>query len=99
MLSAAPSHPVIIGPAPAFRWNPGDDLVGVLNVAGLAVDAVGGVQADALAVRRARVVQHFVHIRRAEILAWAPELFHAALIADVRIVDYQMRRLILFVLR
>src|SRR6266849_901586 len=99
MPSPAPSQPVIIGPAPTLGRNPGDDLVGVLNVAGLAVDAVGGIQADALAIGRSRVVQQFVDICRTEILARAPKLFHATLIADVRIMDDQMRRLILFMLR
>src|SRR6266446_7103944 len=99
MLSAAPSHPVVIGSASTLGRNPSDDLVGILNVAGLAVNAVGGVEADALALGRSRVVQHFVDICRTEILARAAELFHATLIADVCVVDNQMRRLILFMLR
>src|SRR5579864_5744013 len=45
----APSHPIVIRPAAAFGWNPGDDLVGVHDVAGFAVHAVRGIQADALA--------------------------------------------------
>ncbi len=51
--------------------HPRDDLVRVLNVAGLAMHAVGGVQADALAIRRGGVVDHLVHVRRTEILARA----------------------------
>jgi len=33
-------HAVVIRPASAFRGHPGDDLVGILNVAGLAMHAV-----------------------------------------------------------
>jgi hypothetical protein len=36
-------HAVVIGPAPAFRRDPGDDLVGIHDVAGLAVYAVSEV--------------------------------------------------------
>jgi hypothetical protein len=39
----AKSHPVVVRAATALRWNPIDDLVGIHNVAGLAMDAVGEV--------------------------------------------------------
>src|SRR5882762_7373216 len=41
-----PSHPIIIRPAPALRRHPRDDLVRVGDVAGFAVHAVSGVQAN-----------------------------------------------------
>src|ERR1035438_3146664 len=41
-------HSVVIRAPATLRWNPGDDLVGILNVAGFAVNAVGGIQANAL---------------------------------------------------
>src|SRR6266404_5435121 len=93
------SHPVVIWSAPTLRRNPGDDLVGILNVAGLAVNAVSGIQTDAFAVWRCGVIQHLIDVRGTEILAGAAKLFYATLIADVRVIDNQMRRLILFVLR
>src|SRR6266446_10702062 len=37
------SHGLVIGPAAAFRRNPGDVAVGILHVAGFAVDAILGV--------------------------------------------------------
>ena len=46
-------HPIIIRAAAALRRDPGDDLVGVHDVAGFAVDAVGRVQVDLLADQRA----------------------------------------------
>src|SRR5437868_2006949 len=33
---SASSHPVVIGAAPAFGRNPGDDLIGILDIAGFA---------------------------------------------------------------
>src|SRR6267154_3431548 len=92
------SHPVVIRSAPTFRRHPGDDLVRVGNVAGFAMDAVRRIQADALAVRLGRVIHHFVYVRGTEILAGTAILLHAALVANVRIVNDEMRRLILFVL-
>src|SRR2546430_3049018 len=47
-----------IRPAATFGRNPGNDLIGILNVASLTVHAVGGVQADALAIRGGAVVHH-----------------------------------------
>src|SRR5437588_11968890 len=41
------SHPVVIRPPAAFGRHPGNDLVGVGDVTGLAVNAVRGVQGDA----------------------------------------------------
>ena len=37
------SHRLIIGPAATLRRNPGDIAVGILDVAGFAVDAILGV--------------------------------------------------------
>src|SRR5205823_5112697 len=63
------SHPVVVRTTAALGWNPCDDLVGIVNVAGLAVHAVRRVQADALAIGRAAVIHHLVHIRGTEMLA------------------------------
>src|ERR1700690_3219416 len=91
-------HPVVVRAATTFGWNPGDDLVGVLNVAGFAVHAVRWVEADTLAVGSRRIFEHFVDVGGGEILAGTAEFLHAALVADVRIVNDEVRRLIFFVL-
>src|SRR5579863_9745109 len=93
------SHAVVIRSAATLRRNPGNDLIGVGDVAGLAVHAIRRIQADALAVWLLRVIDHFVHIRRTEILTRIAELFHTASIADVGVVNDQMRRLVFFMLR
>ena len=72
---------------------------GIGDVAGFAVHAVRRVQADAFAVRLRRVVHHLVDVRRTEILARAAEFFHAARVADVGVVNDQVRGLVFFVLR
>ena len=61
--------------------------------------AVRWVQADALAIRLRRVVQHLVNIGRTEVLAGAAEFFYAALVADIRVVNDEVRGLIFFMLR
>jgi hypothetical protein len=70
-----------------------------MNVAGFAVHAVRWIQADALSVGLGGIINHFVNIRWAEVLARAAELFNAALIANVGVLDDQMRGLIFFMLR
>src|SRR5437588_4279663 len=74
------SHSVVVRPPAAFGWNPGNDLVGVGDVTGLAVNAVRGVQADAFTVGRRFVVDHLVDIRGTKILAGAAVFFHATLL-------------------
>src|SRR5437870_7403857 len=93
------SHPIVIRPAATFRWHPGDDLIGILNIAGFAVHAVRWIQADALSVGLRGVINHFINIRWTEVLARAAELFDAALIANVSVLNDQVCRLIFFVLR
>src|SRR5216684_5721854 len=48
--STSISHAVVVRTTTPFRRNPSDDLIRVGNVAGLAMDAVRRVQADALPV-------------------------------------------------
>src|SRR5580700_5795096 len=93
-----PSHSVVIRPSAAFRRNPSNDLIWVSDVASLAVHTVRGVQADALPVGLVGVVDHFVNVGRTEILARAAIFVHAACVADVGVVDDQMRWLIFFML-
>src|SRR3954464_3427392 len=91
-------HAVVIRPAPALRRNPRDDLIWILNVAGLAVHAIRRIQADPFPVRLAGVIDHLIHVRWTEILARAAEFLHATRIAHVRVMDHQVRRLIFLVL-
>src|SRR5580693_2963269 len=51
------SHIRVIRPAAAFGWHPGDVLVGVLDVAGFAVDAILRVDDEA---RLATLLDPFV---------------------------------------
>src|SRR5207253_4460940 len=55
------SEPLVVGSATAFGRGPGDDLVGIGDVAGLAVNAVRGVDLE-LELRRAVGAQGAVRI-------------------------------------
>src|SRR5450432_3970069 len=81
--ASGPSHAIIIRPAPTLRRDPGNNLIRVLNVARLAMHAVRGIQADPLPIRRRRIVEHLINIRRTKMLARAAVLANAARIADV----------------
>src|SRR5882672_1960056 len=91
-------HAVVVRSAAALGWDPGNDLIRVGDVAGFAVNAIRRVQANALRVGLSGVVNHFVDIGRAEILARVTEFFYAPRIADVGVVNDQVRGLVLFVL-
>src|ERR1700733_1037445 len=93
------SHAVVVRSTAALGRDPGDDLIRIGDVARLAVHAIRRVQADALAVGLGRVVDHFIDVGGTEVLARAAEFFHATRVADVGVVDHQMRWLIFFVLR
>src|SRR5439155_3276389 len=67
--------------------------------AGFAVHTVRWIQADALAVRRSGIIEHLVNISRAEVLARTAVFADAPRLANVRVVDDQVRGLILFMLR
>src|SRR3546814_6599055 len=54
------SEILVIRPRTAFRRHPGDAFVGILDVAGLPVHAVGPVDLQAQAVRLPGVVDHLV---------------------------------------
>jgi hypothetical protein len=62
------------------------------------VHAIGRIQTDAFAVGLFAVINHFIDICRAEILAGAAKFFHAAGIADVCVLNYQMCRLVFLML-
>src|SRR6202035_1905454 len=91
-------HPVVIWPAAAFWRDPCDDLVRIGDVAGFAVDAVRWIQADALAIWLTAVALHFVDVGGTEILEVAAVFRHETLVADICVVDDEVRGLVLFVL-
>jgi len=62
------------------------------------VHAIRGIQADPLAIGLRLVVDHLVDIRRTEVLARAAKFFNATAIANVGIVNDQVRRLVFLVL-
>src|SRR6185503_14804774 len=82
--------------APLGR-GPGDDLIRVHYVAGLAVDAVAGVDLQPQPAPLLR--DHFIDRRRAEALARVAVLDGAAVLADRRVGDLEVRGLVLLVPR
>jgi hypothetical protein len=87
-------HAFVVGAAAAFGRNPGDDLVGVGDVAGLTVDAVGSVELEALAVAFG---DDFIDRRGTEVLAGVAVLFDATGGADVGVGHQQVRGLVFLV--
>src|SRR5262245_27225935 len=92
------SELVVVGAAATLGRDPGDDPVGVGDVAGLAVDAVRGIEVEADLAVSVRG-KDLVHVRRAEVLAGIAVLLPAAVDADGEVRDQEMARLILLVLR
>src|ERR1700679_2432518 len=90
------SHAFVVGATAALGGDPVDDLVGVGDVAGFAVDAVGGadLQLGAVFIRH-----HFVHGGGTKILAGVAVFADAAVATDVRLENYEVARLIFFVAR
>ena len=63
------------------------------------MDAIRRIQADALAVGLRGVLDHLIDVGRTEILAGVAELFHATRVADVGVVNDEMRGLVFFMFR
>src|SRR4030095_11337906 len=78
---APPSQPVVLRTTAAVRRHPRDHLIGVHDVARLAMDAVRRIDLKPLV---ATLFDHFVDVRRAEPLAGVPEFFAASRVADIR---------------
>src|SRR5271165_1836628 len=89
-------HAFVVGAAAAFGNDPVDDLVGVGDVAGFAVHAVGGVDFQFCA---GGIFSDFVDRGGAEILAGVAVLDDAFGRADVQIADQEMRWLVVVVAR
>src|SRR5215475_511067 len=87
-------HVWIVWPTTAFRWNPGDILVGVLDIASFAVNAVLSIDDKA---RRAPLFDPFVNTSRA--IARGGPAVHVMLrrLLQSRIGHLEMRGLVLLV--
>src|SRR5215471_7102712 len=81
-------HAFVVRSAAPFRRHPVDDLVGIGDVARLAVHAVGRVHLELL--RPVSGVDHLVDVRRAEAYARVAELLAAPRGADARVVHDEM---------
>src|SRR5581483_10187847 len=94
----SPLHVGVDRALPALRGNPSDDLIGVHNVAGLAMYTVGEVDLQPpfdLAVLLFK--KRLVDLRRTEILTRIAVFHRAAVAANVEVSNFEMARLILFV--
>src|SRR5690606_23050579 len=87
---------LVVRPGAAFGRDPGDDLVRVLDIAGLAVHAVGRVDLQPAA---GGVLDHLVDARRTEARARVAVLHGATLDTDAGVVHHQVHRLVLVVRR
>ena len=94
--ACATLHPLVIRAAASLRRHPGDDFVGVGDVAGLAMHAVGRVDLQA---RLAFFLHHFIDGGGAKILAGISVLGDALRRAHVQIGDDEVAGLVLFVPR
>src|SRR6188508_2189840 len=93
MRTATGLHALVLWTTAAFGRDPVDDLIRIHDVAGLAVDAVGGVDLQFLpALAR---IHHLVDIGRTETRAGVAVLLAATRRTDVGVVDDEVRRLIL----
>ena len=88
---------VVMGAAAAFGGNPGDDLVGIGDITGFAMNAVGGIDFQTRA-GTLRAGFHLVNRRRAEILARVAVFHRTALVTDIEVGDLQVARLIFVVM-
>ena len=92
-------HLAVVGTLSAFWRRPRDDLVGIRDVAGLAVDAVFVVDKEPFPSRVIGVVHHFVDRGWAEAFAGVSIVPGTDRRADVRIGDFEMVGLVGFMRR
>src|SRR6185436_18001912 len=92
---AVVSQILVVRPRAPLGRDPCDDLVGILDVASLAVHAVGGVDLEAQAV--AAVRNHLVYTGRTEARARIPVLDSATRRTDRRVRYLQVHGLVLVV--
>ena len=91
-------HSVVVRTAATLRRDPGNDLVRIHDVAGLAMDTVGEVHRDLFCAGHIRSFDHLVNLCRTEMLAGISVFDRAARIADVGVVNDKMRGLVVVVL-
>ena len=80
-------EPVVVRSAATFGRNPGDDLIGIGNIASLAVDAIRGVDFQVRA-RAIRIVLHFINRGRTKMLAGVAVLSRATMIANIEVGNF-----------
>src|SRR5690606_9773218 len=86
--AARPSEVLIVWTGAAFRRGPVDDLVRILDVAGLAVNAIGRVDLQAPATLA--VIHHLVHTGGTEVLTGVAIFLGATIHADRRVQHLQV---------
>ena len=89
-------HVLITGSTTSFWRSPNDDLVRVHYGTGLAVHAVGEIK---LQVWFSILLDHFIDTRRTKVLAGISILIRTTFVADVKIQNLEVARLIFFVSR
>jgi hypothetical protein len=89
-------HTFVVGASAALGNDPVDDLVGIGDIAGLTVDAVGGAN---LQLKRAVFVYRLIDGRGTKVLTGIAVLDRAFSGANLQVVHDQMARLIFFVPR
>src|SRR5882762_6692515 len=90
------SHAFVVGPSAAFRNDPLYDLVGIGDVASLAVHAIGEIYFQLVA---AGLLGDFIDRRGAKILAGIAVLHNALRNADVGVEYVQVARLVVVMTR
>src|ERR1700691_566161 len=80
LMSTAALEVLIVRPRAALGCGPGDDIVWILDVAGLAVHAIGGIDAQHLAA--IGVIDDLIDPRRTEALTRIAKLARTARDAD-----------------
>src|ERR1700759_5029197 len=86
------SHPLIVGSTAALRRNPGDIAVGILDVAGFAMDAVLRVD---LVERSRAFLDPFVDAGRAIAIRRSGKYVMLGRLLQVHVGDLEMNRLVL----
>ena len=86
-------EPVVMGAAAPFGRNARDDLVGIGDITGLAVNAIRGIDLQ-VCTGAIRIVFHLVYRGRTEILAGIAVLNRAAMVTNIKVRNLQVRGLV-----
>ena len=82
--------------AAAFRWDPGNVFVRILDITSLAMHTIGKID-DHFRLARGLFDFHFIDPGRAKSDAGVSVFFSTAFIADAQVSDLEMGRLFFFV--